>query len=113
MPEPPTTSLPARDAGASARLLALADELAEHTAQARRHLAALGLTVERLAALAESGAAAPAAAESHQASALSPTARLIAVELALAGEPRDQVAGLLTRVFAIEHADAVLDDLYD
>jgi hypothetical protein len=108
----PPTSLPARDAGASARLLALADELAEHTEAARRHLAALGLTVERLAALAESGAAAPVA-EAHHPSALSPTARLIAVELALAGEPRDQVAGLLTRVFAVDDADAALDDLYD
>jgi hypothetical protein len=112
MPDPPT-SLPARDAGASARLLALADELAEHTEEARRRLAALGITVERLAALAESGAARPDAAERHQASPLSPTARLIAVELALAGEPREQVAGLLTRVFAIDHADAALADLYD
>jgi hypothetical protein len=109
----PPTSLPARDAGASARLLALADELAEHTEEARRRLEALGLTVERLATLAEAEAAAPVPAEHQRATPLSPTARLIAVELALAGEPRDQVAGLLTRVFAIDDADAALDDLYD
>jgi hypothetical protein len=109
MPDPPT-SLPARDAGASARLLALADELAEHTEEARRRLMALAPRVERLAALAEAPAT---AAEPHQPSPLSPTARLIAVELALAGEPREQVAGLLTRVFAIDDANAALDDLYD
>jgi hypothetical protein len=108
MSEPPT-SLPARDVGASARLLALADELAEHTEEARRRLGTLAPAVERLAALAQ----APAAAEPHHSSPLSPTARLIAVELALAGEPRDAVAGLLTRVFAVDDADAALDDLYD
>jgi hypothetical protein len=111
MPDPPT-SLPARDTGASARLLALADELAEHTEEARRRLTALAPTVGRLAALAESQAAERAAEHLH-ASPLSPTARLIAVELALAGEPREQIAGLLTRVFAVDHADAALDDLYD
>jgi hypothetical protein len=105
----PTTSLPARDAAASARLLALADELAEHTAEARRRLTALAPTVERLAALAE----APATAPEPPPAPLSPTARLIAVELALAGEPRDQVAGLLTRVFAVDDADAAVADLYD
>jgi hypothetical protein len=109
MSEPPT-SLPARDAAASARLLALADELAEHTEEARRRLSTLAPAVERLAALAQAPAA---AAEPHQPSPLSPTARLIAVELALAGEPREQVAGLLTRVFAIDDADAALDDLYE
>jgi hypothetical protein len=106
----PTISMPARDGAASARLLALADELAEHTEEARRRLTALAPAVERLAALAEAPAT---AAEPHQPSPLSPTARLIAVELALAGEPRAQVAGLLTRVFAIDDADAALDDLYD
>jgi hypothetical protein len=118
MPEDPAAPSrpPARDPSAPARLLALADELVQRTAEARRRLDELGMTVDALAglAVARPADAQPKAAGRPPAAPLSPTARLVAVELALAGEPREQVASLLQRVFGVEpdRADAALEDLY-
>ena len=104
---------PGRDPTAPARLLALAEELAARTHDARHQLDALADAVERALA----GAA---AARRPQAAGARPgptpedlraaTARLVAVEMALAGASRTEVADVLARAFGTAD-ERLLDEI--
>jgi hypothetical protein len=96
------------------RLLALAEDLAAQAHDARARLDALDGTLARLSdELAERAEperplthTPPTAADAQRA-----TARLVAVEMALAGAAREEVAEVLDRAFGLADDDALLDDV--
>jgi hypothetical protein len=95
-----------------ARLLALAEELAAQTRDARTRVDALGATLERLGEqIAERSAPPPRAHPPTAYDARRATARLVAVEMALGGASRAEVAEVVTRAFGVAEDDAFLDDV--
>ena len=118
------SAAPGRDPTAPARLLALAEELAARTHDARHQLDALADAVERALAAAGPRAAGGGAgggaggtasggrpgptAEDLRAA----TARLVAVEMALAGASRAEVSDVLARAFGTAD-DRLLDEVLD
>lgn len=114
------SAAPGRDPTAPARLLALAEELAARTHDARHQLDALADAVER--ALAAAGPRAAGGGAGGTASGGRPgptaedlraaTARLVAVEMALAGASRAEVSDVLARAFGTAD-DRLLDEVLD
>jgi hypothetical protein len=116
-PATPTASgAPGRDPTSPARLLALAEELAARTHDARHQLDALADAVERT--LAGPGAATGAEGAGPSRGRPGPTAedlraataRLVAVEMALAGATRGEVSDVLARAFGTAD-DRLLDEV--
>ena len=113
------SAAPGRDPTAPARLLALAEELAARTHDARHQLDALADAVERAlaaagpraagggrrAGTASGGRPGPTAEDLRAA-----TARLVAVEMALAGASRAEVSDVLARAFGTAD-DRLLDEV--
>ena len=109
---------PARDPTAPARLLTLADAAAQLADEARRALAWVSATVAQLDMLARVGALTtaeePAAAPQPEPVRREPPpgARLLAIEMAMAGGTRDEVGSALARVYDDVDATALLDDVF-
>jgi hypothetical protein len=102
----------APDTTSVARLLALAEDLAAQTRDARARLDALGATLERLGEEMADGAARPPRAHPPTADdARRATARLVAVEMALGGASRAEVAEVVARAFGVAQDDTLLDDV--
>ena len=112
------SAAPGRDPTAPARLLALAEELAARTHDARHQLDALADAVERALAAAGpraagggTGGTGPGGRPGPTAEDLrAATARLVAVEMALAGASRAEVSDVLARAFGTAD-DRLLDEV--
>jgi hypothetical protein len=111
---------PARDPTAPARLLTLADAAAQLADEARRALAWVSATVAQLDMLARVGALtaaeeAPAVAPAEPEPVRReppPGARLLALEMAMAGGTREEVRSALTRVYDDVDPSGLLEEVF-
>jgi hypothetical protein len=105
----PPTRPPSRDPTAPARLLALAEELAVRAHDARRQLDAVAEALDRVV---PGGAARLAGGQDGALAAPDPVVRLVAIEMAMAGATRADVADVLARDFGRDDTDALLDGVF-
>lgn len=96
----------------AARLEALTELVADHTAALQERVDRLGASLERLGQQPEPVTTAPAPARSPGVDTGAQAARLVALEMALAGRSRGEARQRIAGTLEAESAATILDDVF-